>query len=309
MTFASIKSWPRLEHPVLVLGLEGWVDAGYAGATAVTALIESTHSELVATFDSDSLIDHRSRRPLLRISHGVHGGLTWPELRLLAATDTGGRSLLVLAGPEPDLRWHEWSQEVVALGTRLGVELVVGLGAFPAPAPHTRPIRLAATANSEELAGRVGFLPASIEVPGRGAGRTRGCFRRGRRPVDGCLGRVPHYAAGTPYPEASAVLLDELARLTGISIDTEALHKAGRKAKDQIQELIEASEEHSAMVRQLEQQQDAEIGLFWHRLHPAADRRRDRRRTGKVPAGREPLGDPVRPVIGRRAARCRRSVR
>jgi predicted ATP-grasp superfamily ATP-dependent carboligase len=260
MTFASIKSLPRLEHPVLVLGLEGWVDAGYAGATAVTALIESTHSEVVATFDSDALIDHRSRRPLLRISHGIHGGLTWPELRLLAATDTGGRSLLVLTGPEPDLRWHEWSQEMVALGARLGVELVVGLGAFPAPAPHTRPIRLAATASSEELAGRVGFLPASIEVPAGAQAVLEVAFGEAGVPSMGVWARVPHYAAGTPYPEASAVLLDELGRLTGLRIDTEALHKAGRKAKDQIQELIEASEEHSAMVRQLEQQQDAEMG-------------------------------------------------
>ncbi len=138
MTLASITNWPQLDHPALVLGLEGWVDAGYAGGTAITALLESTPHEVVATFDADALLDHRSRRPTLRISHGIHGPLTWPELRLLSATETGGRSLLVLAGPEPDLRWHEWSAEVVALGLRLGVELVIGLGAFPAPVPHTR---------------------------------------------------------------------------------------------------------------------------------------------------------------------------
>jgi proteasome assembly chaperone (PAC2) family protein len=80
-------------------------------------------------------------------------------------------------------------------------------------------------------------------------------------PSIGVWARVPHYAAGTPYPEASAALLDKLADLTGISIDTEALREAGRKARDQIQALIEASEEHSAMVRQLEQQQDNELGL------------------------------------------------
>ena len=110
MTFASIKSWPHLEHPALVLGLEGWVDAGYAGATAVTALLESIRHEVVATFDADALLDQRSRRPILRISHGVHGGLTWPELRLLAATEHGGPQLAcpgragtgsALAGMEP----------------------------------------------------------------------------------------------------------------------------------------------------------------------------------------------------------------
>ena len=202
----------------------GWTPATPA-ATAINALLESARHELVATFDSDALLDQRSRRPMLRVSHGVHGGLTWPELRLLAATDTGGRSLLVLAGPEPDLRWHEWSQEVVALGLRLGVELVVGLGAFPAPAPHTRPVRLAATASSEELAGRVGFLPATMEVPAGAQAVLEVAFGEAGVPSIGVWARVPHYAAGTPYPEASAVLLDKLADLTGLSIDTDALRR------------------------------------------------------------------------------------
>jgi predicted ATP-grasp superfamily ATP-dependent carboligase len=261
MTFASIRSWPQLEHPVLVLGLEGWVDAGYAGATAVNALLESVPHEVLATFDSDALLDQRSRRPVLRISHGTHGGLTWPELRLFSATETEGRSLLVLAGPEPDLRWHEWTDEVVALGLRLGVEMVVGLGAFPAPVPHTRPVRLAATASSAELAGRVGFLPATMEVPAGAQAVLEVAFGQAGVPSIGVWARVPHYASGTPYPEASATLLDELSKLTSVRIDTAALHRAGDSARDQIQALIEASDEHSAMVRQLETQHDSELGL------------------------------------------------
>ena len=261
MTFASIRSWPQLDRPVLVLGLDGWVDAGYAGATAVNALLESVPHAVLATFDSDALLDQRSRRPLLRISHGTHGGLTWPELRLLYTTETDGRSLLVLAGPEPDLRWHEWTDEVVALGLRLGVEMVVGLGAFPAPVPHTRPVRLAATANSAELAGRVGFLPATMEVPAGAQAVLEVAFGEAGVPSIGVWARVPHYASGTPYPEASAALLDELSKLTSIRIDTVALHRAGDSSRDQIQALIQASEEHSAMVRQLEVQHDSELGL------------------------------------------------
>jgi predicted ATP-grasp superfamily ATP-dependent carboligase len=261
MTFASIRSWPQLERPVLVIGLDGWVDAGYAGATAVNALLESVPHEVLATFDSDALLDQRSRRPVLRISHGAHGALTWPEIRLLFATETGGRSLLVLAGPEPDMRWHEWTDEVVALGLRLGVEMVVGLGAFPAPVPHTRPVRLAATASTAELAGRVGFLPATMDVPAGAQAVLEVAFGQAGVPSIGVWARVPHYASGTPYPEASAALLDELSKLTSVGIDTAALHRAGDSARDQIQALIEASEEHSAMVRQLEAQHDAELGL------------------------------------------------
>ena len=150
---------------------------------------------------------------------------------------------------------------MVALGLRLEVEMVIGIGAFPAPVPHTRPVRLAATADTEALAGRIGYLPATMEVPAGAQAVLEVAFGEAGVPSVGVWARVPHYAAGTPYPEASATLLDELGKLTDISIGTESLHQAGRKARDQIQALIDASEEHSAMVRQLEQQYDAELGL------------------------------------------------
>ena len=237
------------------------MDAGFAAATATNALLESGPHEEVASFDTDALLDQRSRRPVLRIDHGVMGTLTWPELRLYAITADLDRSLLVLAGPEPDFRWHEWTAEVVDLGSRLGVELVLGVGAFPAPVPHTRPVRLAATASSEELAGKVGFLPATIDVPAGAQAVLEVAFAKAGTPSIGVWARVPHYAAGTPYPEAAATLLDQVSSLTGAHIDTAALHEAGRRSRDQIQALIEASDEHTAMVRQLEEQYDAELGM------------------------------------------------
>ena len=290
MTFASIRTWPQLERPVLVLGLEGWVDAGYAGATAINALLESVPHEVLATFDSDALLDQRSRRPVLRISHGTHGGLTWPELRLLFATETDGRSLLVLAGPNPTFAGTNgptrWWPSGSASASRWWSAWVPSRLRSRTPSP----VRLAATASSAELAGRVGFLPATMEVPAGAQAVLEVAFGQAGVPSIGVWARVPHYASGTPYPEASATLLDELSKLTNIRIDTTALHQAGDTARDQIQALIEASDEHSSMVRQLETQHDAELGPLCHRVHRPAHRRRDRRRAREVPAGRDPLG-------------------
>lgn len=262
MTFASIKNWPVLEHPVLVIGLEGWIDAGYAGHTAINALLESAPYDVVASYDTDALIDNRSRRPLLRLVNGVLHDLTWPELRLVVSKQPGaGRGVLVLVGPEPDYHWKEWTAELLTLAQRLGVEAVFGLGAFPAPVPHTRPVRLAATATSQELAGRIGFMPATIEVPAGAQAVLEMAFGEAGVPAVGIWARVPHYAAATSYPEAAAVLLDELSRLTGVKLDTAALHAAGKAALDAIQAMIENSAEHSAMVRQLEEQHDADVGM------------------------------------------------
>ncbi|MHB1533307.1 MAG: proteasome assembly chaperone family protein [Acidimicrobiales bacterium] len=258
---ATIHAWPTLERPVLVIALEGWIDAGMASASAASALVGSMASELLADFDADELIDHRARRPMLRIVDGVDTDLRWPQLQLRVATNRTGRSVLMLTGPEPDMRWHRFIAETVSLTSRLGVELVVGLGAFPAPVPHTRPVRLAATSTSAELVGRVGFVPATLEVPSGMQGALEHAFGQAGIPALGLWARVPHYVSAMPYPAASSALLHQLADLAGLEIDTTALDAAAQASRAQIDQLISASEEHSAMVRQLESQHDAEQGL------------------------------------------------
>jgi predicted ATP-grasp superfamily ATP-dependent carboligase len=254
----TVRSWPTLERPVLVVGLEGWIDAGQAASVAMSTLRGSMPCEVLATFDDDQLIDYRARRPVLRIVDGVDTALSWPELRLEAATNRTGRSLLLLSGPEPDMRWHAFVAEVVALAARLGVSMVVGLGAFPAPVPHTRPVRLAATSTDAELAGRVGVVPATLEVPAGAQGALEHAFGTAGIPAVGLWARVPHYASALPYPGASAALLDQLAALAEVEIDTAGLHSAAAATTNQIDQLIAGSDEHAALVRQLERQHDAE---------------------------------------------------
>ena len=257
---ASIHAWPELERPVLVMAMEGWIDAGVGSATAVAHLLASMPHQLVATFDADELVDFRARRPTLRIVNGVDTELTWPEIRVNAATNRTGRSVLLLTGPEPDMRWHAFTAEMVGLASRLKVEMVIGLGAFPAPVPHTRPIRLVGTSTTEELAAQVGFLPAGIDVPSGIQGVLEMAFGTAGIPSVGLWARVPHYAAAMPYPSASSALLGGLAQLTGIEVDLAPLQSAAAATQNQIEQLLAGSEEHVALVRQLEAQYDEEQG-------------------------------------------------
>jgi predicted ATP-grasp superfamily ATP-dependent carboligase len=257
----TIHEWPTLERPLLVVAMEGWVDAGLAAGTAVTSLLAAMPNELLASFDDDELIDFRARRPTLRVVNGVDTELRWPTIRLMIATNRTGRSVLILTGPEPDMRWHQFVSEVVQLASRLGVQLVVGLGAFPAPVPHTRPVRLIGTSTEAELAAKVGFLPAGVDVPAGVQGVLEFAFGEAKIPAVGLWARVPHYASAMPYPAASAALLDGLARLAELDIDTSALRAAAAATGQQIDQLIAGSDEHAALVHQLEAQQDREEGM------------------------------------------------
>ena len=57
---------PSLDEPLLIVTLEGWVDAGLGAAAALAALLGSVPTEVVASFDVDTLLDHRARRPVVR---------------------------------------------------------------------------------------------------------------------------------------------------------------------------------------------------------------------------------------------------
>jgi len=245
---------------VLVLGLEGWIDAGAGGAAAMAAVLADTTTDVIGTFDSDALIDARARRPVVQLTDGVHEAITWPTIEVRAGTDRFGTGVVLLTGPEPDLRWHAFTDEVLRLAAELSVTMTVGFGAFPAPVPHTRPVRLAATATSRELADGVGFVPGTIEVPGGIHAAIEQALGADGRPATGLWARVPHYIANLPYPAASVAILDGLRLMTGIDIDAAELQAAAVETNERIDSLISNSDQHSAMLKALEQQWDADLG-------------------------------------------------
>ncbi len=159
------------------------------------------------------------------------------------------------------MRWKQFTEEVVSVAARLGIELVVGLGAFPAPVPHTGPCGWSRRPTNQELADLVGYLPSSIDVPAGIHASLERAFAEAGLPAVGIWARVPHYAAGMPYPTASDALLDKLNELTGIVVDTTQLKTAATTSLAQLDQLISGSSEHSNMVRQLEQQDDDEINM------------------------------------------------
>jgi hypothetical protein len=250
----------RLSGPVMVVSMEGWVDAGMGASAAVAELMDASPTTLVATFDTELLIDQRARRPIARLEDGVTTGLTWPSITLVSGKDRVGADLLYLTGPEPDFRWPTFISEVVTMAQDLRVRTVVGLGAFPAPTPHTRPVRLASTVppQSARLAGRVGTVHGTLEVPAGVQAALEVSLGEAGIPVIGLWARVPHYVSAMPYPEASAALIEGLCAVTGTVLDSSSLRTAGEASRRQVDELIGSNPEHLEMVRRLETAIDSE---------------------------------------------------
>lgn len=252
----------QFDQPLLVVSLEGWVDAGLGSSTALAALLAAAGAEPVVTFDGERFIDQRARRPIARIVNGVTAELTWPKTEIRAGKDADGADVLFLIGPEPDFGWRAFVDSVIELCRRWGVRMVVGLGAFPAPAPHTRPVKLAATAppQSAELVALVGVVQGELEVPAGVMSALELALGSAGIPAVSLWARVPHYVAAMPFPEASAALVDGLVAAGDVSFVSTSLRAAADAARRQVDELIQGNPEHLAMVRKLEENIDASEG-------------------------------------------------
>lgn len=255
---------PELAHPVIVMMLEGWIDAGYAAGTAAQTLLSELDTFPVATFDADRLLDHRARRPVMNLVDGVNTGLTWPQVEVRGAVDLDGNDLLLLVGAEPDHLWHAFIDAALDLVEPFSPRILVGLGAYPAAVPHSRPVTMSVTAGSDELAAASGLLRGSLDVPaGVQSALEVGAAERGLDAL-GIWAQVPHYVSGdvSPYPAAALALLEHLQSIADIRVPIGDLAADAERTRNRIDTAVAANPDHLQMLRQLETRHDELAAQF-----------------------------------------------
>lgn len=259
MALYELHGQPDLASPVLLVVLDGWIDAGGAAAQALEAIVAQSDVELVATFDADALLDFRARRPILHLVDGVHHGLQWASIELHAARGPAGSDVLVLTGAEPDHAWHAFADAVMVLALQFGCRMMVGLGAHPAATPHTRPVLLSATTSSEELAVEAGMVRGTLDVPAGMEAVLEHRFADIGLPAVGVWAQVPHYVAAMRYPAAAARLIEGLNQVAGTAFTPESLMDDVAAMRGRIDDLVGQNPQHLAMIRQLESAYDASL--------------------------------------------------
>jgi predicted ATP-grasp superfamily ATP-dependent carboligase len=262
---------PDLTGAVLLHHFEGFMDAGAAGRVLAEHLLETLESRVVARFDVDSLIDYRSRRPLMTYATDHWEDYAAPELVVHLLSDSAGHPFLLLTGLEPDRSWEAFVLAVQSLIDRWGVRLTVGFHGIPMGVPHTRPLNVIGHATRPELVSEYQPFFNRVQVPGNVSGLLE--YRLGQAGHDamGFAAQVPHYLAQSQYPTAAVTLLDALARATGLALPIGSLMDAAQAADAEIHRQVAESEEVAQVVEALERQYDAFIQTVGNTDLPSAD--------------------------------------
>lgn len=250
---------PTLHEPIMIVMLTGWIDAAGAAAGAMQQLSRACESTPVLSFDDDVYVDYRARRPTMELRDGLNTNLSWSTIEMRSGRAPGGRDVLLLMGPEPDMAWRRFGRAVSTLAVDFGVTKMVSLGAYPFAAPHTRPARLSVSSPSIEVLTSVSFARSSVDVPAGMAGVLEHAMEAQKIPSLGIWAQVPHYVSSMEYPAASVALLDGLEEATGISIEALSLRNEVAEHRTRLDRMIAEKSEHESMVRQLEELHDLAI--------------------------------------------------
>jgi proteasome assembly chaperone (PAC2) family protein len=247
----------ELGNTVMIAAFRGWNDAGDAASFAAGHLSDVWSARRVASIDPEGFFDFQAVRPTVRLVDGTSRAISWPANEFWAARLPGAaHDVLLLVGTEPNLRWRAFSELVVDVGRRFGVQLVVTFGALLADVPHSRPVPITGTAVDPELVRRLGLHRSRYEGPTGIVGVLHDAFARSGIDSVSLWAAVPHYIAVSPNPKAAMALVENVTGLIGVGADVGDLARATLDYEEQVTQIVSTDDDVQAYVRLLEEKTD-----------------------------------------------------
>ena len=248
---------PDLVSPVVIAAFEGWNDAADAATGVIDHLMDVWGARVVAAIDPEEFYDFQVNRPSVGSDEMGHRRITWPTTRIAVASPPDlERDVILVRGIEPNMRWRQFTAEILAACDELGAELVVTLGALLADTPHTRPIPVSGTATEPDIVDRLKLEASTYEGPTGIVGVLADACTRLDIPHVSYWAAIPHYVAQPPCPKGTLALVGALEELLETNLPLGELAEDARAWERGVDELAEEDSDVADYVRALEETRD-----------------------------------------------------
>jgi len=252
---------PEVKLATMVVAFAGWPDAGEAATRTVRHLVDKLPARKLAEIEPEDFYDFTSVRPQTRLNDEGQRYLVWPANDFYyGAPEEGSQGFLLLVGTEPNLRWRNFSNILLNMAERYGVELVISVGALLNAVPHTREPQVTGLASLPEMTQKLEWLgvrntgyqgPTAIHSAFMDV-----CTKHGI-PYVGIWGHCPHYVNRPNNPMVTYALLKKLRDLVDFDADLDELRQAGETFVAEVNRVVSKQTEVAAYVKRLEQRYDA----------------------------------------------------
>jgi proteasome assembly chaperone (PAC2) family protein len=251
---------PALSHPYLIIGYEGWPDAGNV-SSRVLSYLSSAFSPILfaklkpADFYSVQSSAGETRRPQAIIEKGIVKSLEMTTTSFGWVKDKQNRhDLMFIYGPEPELSLEKYVQIVINLVKMYKIEKIVAIGGTFAAIPHTIAAKVTASISHQNLKDEIKSKgieltdytgPVSIQTLLLTAAAKEDI------PMINLWGHTPHYIQ-VPNTMGCYELLVKLDLLLDLKIDLEEARLAGERLYEQIDKAISMKPELQKFLKILE---------------------------------------------------------
>ncbi len=250
-----VHAQPTLKSPVLLCAFGGWADAASAASGALRYLLLKREGQRIAEFDSDAIYVYTMTRPITMMDGAGGRTLQWPELTWTAIeVPEAPHDLVILVGPEPDLRWRECVRAIGSFASQLGISRVLTFGGYLAQVHFAGPAAMMGITSDPAM--RAALRQMGIE-DSRYQGSTgfvtavlRETTERGI-PSASLWIAAPNYLSNTTNPKLAAALLGAAERLLGQQLWIEELEAAGRDMDRRISDALRARPDLANFLRRL----------------------------------------------------------
>ncbi len=246
---------PNLNKPYLIIGFEGWPNAGEVSSFALQHLVDSLEARRFASIPTGNFYQTSSLRPMAVIKEGRLIELKSPGNHFYYVKTLLSSDLILFHGVEPHLRWDLFADLLLDLAVKFNVMQIFTIGGTYDYIPHTCPPMVSALYNHEGL--RENVIRAGLgltEYSGPISIHTfilEAAKKRDLKAIS-LWGHAPHYLQ-TKNIKVVCSVLKRLINLTRIEVDLTELEKAGDYFDQQVSHLVEEDPKLREVISKLEE--------------------------------------------------------
>ena len=246
---------PNLNKPYLIIGFEGWPNAGDVSSFALQHLIDSLKAKRFASIPTENFYQTSSLRPMAVIKEGRLIELKSPANDFYHVKAPFFNDLILFHGVEPHLRWDRFAHLLLDLAEKFNVAQLFTIGGTYDYIPHTYPPMVSALFNHEDLREKVTQAGLGLtEYSGPISIHTfilEAAKKKGLKAIS-LWGHAPQYLQ-TKNIKVVCSVLKRLMDLTRIEVDLSDLEKAGEYFDQQVNHLVEEDPKLQKVISELEE--------------------------------------------------------
>jgi proteasome assembly chaperone (PAC2) family protein len=246
---------PNLNQPYLIIGFEGWPNAGEVASFALQHLVDSLKAKRFASIPPEKFYQISFLRPTAVIKEGRLIELKLPGNHFYYVKAPLFNDLILFYGVEPHLRWDLFADLLLDLAKKFNVAQIFTIGGTYDYIPHTYPPLVSALFNHEDLREKVTQAGLGLtEYSGPISIHTfilEAAKKRDLKAVS-LWGHAPQYLQ-TKNIRVVCSVLKRLIDLTKIEVDLSELENAGDYFDQQVNHLVEEDPKLREVISKLEE--------------------------------------------------------